>query len=789
MTVPAPTAHAAAVGLEEIVVTARRTEEALQDVPISMTVYNQEALDERNIVNGADLATYTPSLAVNTRFGADQATFAIRGFTQELRTAASVAVYFADVVAQRGSAAVTAGDGAGPGAFFDLQNVQVLKGPQGTLFGRNTTGGAILLVPQQPTSELEGYFELSGGDYDMERAQGVVNVPISDTARARFGFDQMDREGYMDNKSAIGPDNFLDVNYLSGRGSLILELTESVENYTILTYMESKNNGALMGLFACSPGFNLAFAAGCQNLLDHQGNDFYAIENDTLDPVAKLKQRQAINTTTWEVNDNFSVKNIIAYGDLVQTTRTSTFGTNFVSPLNNTHLTFYPTGQWPGLPTNSQTNLVEEFRFEGTALDDALTWQAGLYYEKSEPDGVSGALSPIILNCPQLGEDVSAWECQTVIPLSGSVISNLAEIQYLNKAVYSQATYDFTEQFRLTAGLRFTSDNTRGTGNQVVYDGFPAAPAPAGPPALIDGAYGFCGSTVAERAADCEESIRQKSEAPTWLIDFDYLPTAELMTYVKYARGYRQGSVNIVGPDGAKSFEPEEVDAYEVGAKTTFDGAVSGAFNIALFYNELNDQQIQVGYQDVSGKAAPTTAIYNAGASTIQGLELDTTFLLTDGLLFNVVYAYLDTRLDEFEYPAAIPPPFTTALPAAVQGGELTFSPHHNVTATLNYQLPVPADIGAITATAGYTYISEQFATGNSPTFGELDSYNLVNLNLGWQAIAGSAFDAAFFVTNLTDEEYTAYVPGIYDTLAGMEFRAVGEPRMWGVRLKYNFGP
>lgn len=138
--------------LDEIVVTARRMEERLLDVPISITAYNQQQLTDRNVVAAGDLATYTPSLSANLRYGSDNASFAIRGFSQEIRTTASVGLYFADVVAARGGGSTPSGDGAGPGAFFDLQNAQVLKGPQGTLFGRNTTGGAVLLVPKKPTS-------------------------------------------------------------------------------------------------------------------------------------------------------------------------------------------------------------------------------------------------------------------------------------------------------------------------------------------------------------------------------------------------------------------------------------------------------------------------------------------------------------------------------------------------------------------------------------------------------------------------------------------------------------
>src|SRR5882757_1443048 len=174
------------IELTEVIVTARRVDERLQDVPISITVFNQEQLTNRNVVNSADLAAYTPSLSANNNFGQENSSFAIRGFVQDAGTPPSVGVYFADVVALRGPTQGTqAGDGAGPGSFFDLQNVQVLKGPQGTLFGRNTTGGAVLFVPQKPTSDVEGYIEASGGNYDMKRVQAVLNAPVSDRVRLR----------------------------------------------------------------------------------------------------------------------------------------------------------------------------------------------------------------------------------------------------------------------------------------------------------------------------------------------------------------------------------------------------------------------------------------------------------------------------------------------------------------------------------------------------------------------------------------------------------------------------
>ncbi len=213
-----------AASSSDIIVTAQRTDQRLQDVPISITVLTQEALANNNITNAKDLAAFTPGLAVNNRYGADNTTFTMRGFYQEQRSFATVGVFFADVVAPRGSGATFGGDGAGPGALFDLARVEVLKGPQGTLFGRNSTGGAIQLVPVKPKDKTEGYIEGSLGNYDMWRLQGVANFAISETARMRIGFDHQDRKGYLKNVGRFGDGDFDgremgDVNYWAARAS------------------------------------------------------------------------------------------------------------------------------------------------------------------------------------------------------------------------------------------------------------------------------------------------------------------------------------------------------------------------------------------------------------------------------------------------------------------------------------------------------------------------------------------------------------------------------------------
>ena len=243
------------VDVGSIVVTARRIDERLQDVPISITVLSPQALQNANIVSAEDLGRITPSLQVNSNFGSDNTSFAIRGFIQENGTAPSVGVYFADVVAPRGpSNGTPAGDGAGAGSFFDLQNVQVLKGPQGTLQGRNTTGGAVLLVPQKPTGNFDGYIEGTYGNFDDRRIQAVINVPVNDNVRFRVGIDRQIRDGYLNNESGIGPDHLANVNYTAARASLVWDVTNNVENYTVASYSNSHNYGDVQKMFGTPTG-------------------------------------------------------------------------------------------------------------------------------------------------------------------------------------------------------------------------------------------------------------------------------------------------------------------------------------------------------------------------------------------------------------------------------------------------------------------------------------------------------------------------------------------------------
>lgn len=794
---------------DDIVVTARRVEERLQDVPISITVFNQGQIDNRNIVNAADLAIYTPSLSVNARYGPEKASFAIRGFVQDLGTAPSVGVYFADVVGPRGASTTTGGNGVGIGNLFDLQNVQVLKGPQGTLFGRNTTGGAVLLVPHKPTDKLEGYVEGSLGSYDMMRLQGVLNLPLSDTFKVRLGLDRMKRDGYLKNLSPIGPRRFANTDYVAARLSILAELTPSLENYTIATYANSDNNGTVFRVVGCKradPSLpnngwsglqSLGGTYGCRQV-DRQaarGDGWWDIENSEPDPRVRMRSWQVINTTTWQASDHLTVKNIVSYAELREDTKFNIGGDYWLNP-NGSFLAPYITlGSTPGYDYGSESTLTEEFQLQGKALDDKLTWQTGAYTEISNPLGTGSQTVGFLINCV----DRDPYTCAAALRGTSNLGRQIYKIWWRTYGLYAQSTYDITDKLSLTGGIRQTWDSHRHQqANLSMRFAQDYTPVPFCSSARINGPTGPGSSLFVSGINDfgpCMLEFEKKSSAPTWTIDLTYKPSTDIMLYTKWSRGYRAGGVNTPFTF-FEEWGPEKVDNFEVGGKTSFNtGPVRGYFNLTGFYTKFKDQQIQatltpkVGWVGSGG-----TGIINAGKSRMWGIEVDTAVTLLDRLKFDAGYTYLNTKLLEL---ANIPPPdnrpwqpgdspWAAVVPTATPGSSLALSPKHRLQVTGTYTLPLNQSLGELSVGATFVHTASQFANRSSP-FGRIPATNLLNLNATWANLWGKPIDLAFFMTNATNTQFPVNVGTSWGS-AGYESVTVNEPRMWGFRLKYRFG-
>ena len=821
---------ATAQELSEVVVTARRIEERLQDVPISITVLTPNDIAKRNIVNPVELATYTPSLSSNQRFGPDKATFALRGFTQEANTAPTVGVYFADVVGVRAQGGTTSGNSVPPGSFMDLQNVQVLKGPQGTLFGRNTTGGAILLVPSRPSEQFEGYVEGSLGNYDMRRLTAVVNLPINEQIRLRLGFDDNDRDGYLKNKAAFGAPDFNDVNYTYFRASLVVDVTPDLENYTIFHYSNSKNHGFAPKIVACDTNpVNGAAAnpipsnftrvllarSACAAVARAQarGDGFYdvAVSGDP-DGAIHQKTLQLINTTTWHVNPNLTVKNIASYGEFQENVQFSFFGDEFFVPPNfvvpgglnlaasgGQPFGVVRIGKTPGLHAANSRSFTEELQLQGNNFDNRLTWVVGGYLEFSRPKDWHSTTTAQFLNCTPPGAPETR-SCANPLPGVGSYAIARTKPRFDNHGVFAQATWKATEKLNFTVGGRYTFDkivtaveSTRFNWNGTAFfqncndvTRFFVRDA-AGNPVLVRGARV---SLPVSSPSQCHNEITEKSKKPTWLIEGDYKPVENVMLYAKYARGYRQGGMNPT-TIGLETWGPEQLDAYEIGAKTSFDtGSLRGAFNIALFHNTLKEGQVfgSLGSKDVSVVSGGPGTV-NAGKLRIKGVEIDASLTPVEGLRFDLGYSFVDSVIAKFT-PPTLPAdsPFATFTPRASEGDPLNFVPETRFTFSGSYTLPLPETVGELSVGATYTYTSKQLADKSTPVFGTLPESDLVNLNVNWNRVMDSRVDLALFVTNLTKEKYFIAGPNSW-TSFGYADLTPGAPRMYGVRVRVNFGP
>ncbi|MET0239046.1 MAG: TonB-dependent receptor [Sphingobium sp.] len=801
----------------DIIVTARRVEERLQDVPISITAFSQAQLTNRNIVSAGDIAIYTPSLSANSRFGPEKTSFSIRGFNQDNGTSPSVGVYFADVPALRSIGGTTTGNGAGPGAFFDLQNLQVLKGPQGTLFGRNTSGGAVLLVPQKPTGQFGGYVEGSIGNYEMHRVQAVLNIPVLDTLRVRFGLDRQTRDGYMKNVLPTNFRDFNDVDYWAGRVSVVADLTPNLENYFVATYSKSQSNGFLPRVFHCdrpaanpaTPTTASAIAALKCGAVDRSlARDFYTGEAGIADPYQHIEQWQLINTTTWKATDTLTIKNIVSYGQFKEALRSTVYGENLVitsGPDAGRSALQVFSNPFPGRDNAAMSTFTEELQFQGSAFSDNLSWQAGLYMEVANPLGLAGAVSTNTALCTTL----STFDCRAFTPAAGvaagaaTITARSNKYAFQDYGVYAQGTYKLTDQLSVTAGIRYTRDNYQATSRQITYN-----TAPNGGPQSLGrclNTFVFRPPTQLNRTEDqCETYQRAHSSAPTWLIDLDYKPADDILLYAKWARGYRQGGIKSEGY-GREAFAPEKIENYEVGLKTTWRGPIRGTFNVAGYYNDFTDQQISGSGVFIAPGLTPGQLILNAGQSRIMGVEVDASLTPFTGLQFDFGYAYLDTKVKALVVPGADAIFSAYNTTGALVGMPLTFSPKNKFTVTGTYTLPLDESIGKVSFGATFTHADSQYSTYQTTAcistgcgagsqarsavgydLGLLPSLDLLNVNVNWGSVAGLPIDLALFATNVTKKKYATARFGGY-TSFGFEAESVGEPRMYGLRVKYRF--
>lgn len=763
--------------IEDIVVTARRKEEALQSVPISVQAFSGEALTERNIQDATDLQKIVPALTTYQQ-ARDEVTLSLRGYSSAGASSQGqnprVTAYFSQVPLQTG-------DGGGPGRFFDLQNVQVLKGPQGTLFGRNSTGGAVLYEPTRPKSELGGYITAQYGRFNDRQIEGAINLPVSDTLAFRFSAKRAKRDGFTTN--IVTGEELDDRNYFGGRASMLFTPSSSFENFLMFDYLKSDTNGSSQQFAGYNP--NMVFAAdilggkmpgvkipltlgGSGPSLAQFGADFAGtlplaiaagrvayypdpilpnqlanqvaggprITQSSVDGLSRVRSWGITNVTTFEVSDNLTLKNVFGYRRYQQLSRFDLDGT--VLPLID-YIT--PSGWNADL-----RQISEELQLQGKALDGKLDFTIGgfaLWQKSMSPQ----RNIPIILGVQSL---------------------NQSEPVERSKAVFGQVSYDLsdlvTSGLSITAGYRYTND----------YRGVMAAN-------YRDPTGKFAPKTCS-LIRGCPAFTEGSFDASSYNIGLDYKVTPETLLYVTHRKGYRAGGLNPAALDFGVKYGPETVTDFEAGLKTDFAvGGMKGRTNLAAFYSKLKDAQVSQAFSTVIPQTQQVTLInliVNAAEAEVKGLEADVLLAPVENLNLTASYSLTDAK-----YTKVV----DVATGKLITGQPFPFLAKHRLNIGASYTIPLSDELGEVALGANWTYSTSYSLSVFNEPFGSEDGYNQLDLRIDWKNIGNRDVSLGLFVNNVTDELYKIGGNPIYSVL-GTTGVLYNEPRTWGVQLRYAFG-
>jgi iron complex outermembrane receptor protein len=742
--------------LGEIVVTARRKAENLERVPVAVTAVLPEKLEDMGPITTDELNKIAPSLHVYGQNAQhDQLVLSIRGEGLTYNTLfPAVIPYLAEVPVPN----------LMTGAFFDLENVQVLRGPQGVRFGRVTDGGAVLLQPKLPTNDFGGYVGAGAGDYRMHSEAAAVNLPIIDgRLLLRISGESDRRDGYVRNVTT-GQD--LDnLHSDSARVGLLFKPTEALQNYTMFQYQHVESLGTGLFFTSMDPAyFTPAFAAtlraayALQQQLNSQYGEGFAVSNAPHPPDDR-KHYYVINKTTWDISDSLQVKNIASYS----LEKDYQYPTS--DPTDDHLIGFVPVNDAPYL---NKYQVTEELQLNGKALEDAVNWTVGAYADRQQPNGRTGY----------------------GVELYDSIVNNVsAFILSQEKALYASSELDLGHWnipgLKLNAGIRQSWDKESVC--QAEYLTALGTNTPAGTCVGFTDLY-----SGPLPAANHEESFKKT----TYELGASYQLTPNEFLYFTNKEGYRPGGFNLSSEGSPSSYGPESLMEFELGSKTLWKvGSVQGRTNIALFHDLLEHAQRNLNYVVPGGSGAIDNSVLNAATAHIYGVELENTVQLLEGLEINLSYAYTDSYYDNPLTPAQYVAACTeTPVQPSIgfcPANLINDAPRNQVIGGINYTLPLADMIGKLSAGMNVDYRS----TVSLNDYSALDpsqivrGYKQFDFNTGWKSIAGSHVDLVGFVTNAFDNRSAQSTdPLLHQAGFGFGSYTYNYPRFYGFRVRYTFG-
>jgi iron complex outermembrane recepter protein len=734
--------------MQSVTVTARRTAERLQDVPVAVTALSSDALAEQRIESQVDLQYATPGLTVRETGSSDQLNYSLRGQSIDAFSFASPAVvtYFNEVETDGGAAT----------SLFDLEAIQVLKGPQGTLFGRNATGGAVLYGAKKPTNDFEGYLTVGYGNYDDREFEAAVNLPFTEGFAVRISGRSQERDGYqhnlllgtdpnsIDSKVArvslliappgtgfsniamlqygkfgglVGQDKITNANGVNGAPSTYFDpITGTTQ--PLVTNMA---NAYPAGVVTNNPRVNSLFNGIGDFLTKQAGIGFYDLYS-TADDHRYGAQTLVTNTSTYDLGEATQIKNIYGLNKVLSMEQSDIEGSPYdflqvgggTAP-NDQGYTF-ATDQWS-----------EELQLNGKA--SALKYIFGAYYSHDDTHTrIPLAITPD-LGAPFLG------------PYDFTVTDK-------SKALYGQGTYSITDRLNFSGGFRYTWETVSIT---------------QGGDSLLN---------VLNGGDDTRHDHK-----PSWLIGVDYKLTSDLLLYFNQRGSWRTGGFNGTSAasfPNAATFKPETTYDFELGAKFAGHlGSLPAHLNLALYDQHVKDVQ-RAPYLNISALAG------NVNKAEVTGLELDGSVDVFRWLELGASFSYADARYTD---------PHATVAGATFFFGPYADTPKETGTVYFRVKQNLPGDQGEL-ALRGQLYAQSFFFYSNLNNTivpgCEIGGYSIINLRAEWNGIHGSKLNAALYVNNVADRDYN--VGGFpLGAVTGSNAVLPGTPRMFGVELNIKF--
>ena len=767
LTAPVSPLQAAGIQLEEVIVTAQKREENMQDVPVAVSAITSDELDNIGFNDIADIAAQVPSLIVLTNLSPLSTTFRIRniGNAGNIPTFEPATGLFID-------GAFRSRSGIGIGDLADVQSIEVLKGPQSTLHGKNVTAGVISVTTKRPSREFEALMELNLGSDSLRQVKTYVSGPLTDMLAARLSVVDTRRDDLLDNVAGPGSDN---QESLAIRGQLLADFSDAFTARLVLGYSEKDMRPLSGDVFLSDASLQAMSDAGARITLPNDPADRRVEYRDEI--TFESESNDIVLTLQYE-GDDISVTSITSYDDYE-----SLNGIHDVEQMNLLVADFND--------VQNGRSFSQELRFasnEGVFLN----WLAGAFYytnvfERGDPDlpefiaeadiePYGDAVADQLLSRGVLPIGL----LPVTIPVLG-VEGDRGDYDIRQETrsfgLFGKMDFSFTENWQASAGLRYSYEKKRG---QVVQT---ATLSPLGcvPPLNTNL---ICAVTPDGNNFDQTNDF----DAVTGSISSSYFFTEDSMLYLSASTGFKAGGFSLqngTATDESRPFGEERVTNLELGLKTEFLDR-RARVNIAAFHTEYKD------FQNASFVGL-VFVINNAELVTVDGLEFDSTVILTEWLSANFNLAYIDTIFDEYEGGQCFygQTPDNNLGQCDLSGQHLPTASEWKGNLALNTSFPLLG--GDLYTRLDYLYTSEANTSASlDPRFDQAATH-FTNLRVGWRDVS---WDLALWVKNLTDTvEITQAAPAnIHSAVDRTLGSPVGSyqaytnpPRSWGITGRYYF--